>query len=68
MSYDTGSIQQGITLFNNEEAQDLDNGRSDSGRSKLQQAQQFFERCKDTHAEANSWLAKTNQKLSESPA
>jgi hypothetical protein len=67
MSYDTGSIQQGITLFN-EEAQDLDNGRSDSGRSKLQQAQQFFERCKDTHAEAKSWLAKTNQKLSESQA
>jgi hypothetical protein len=67
MSYDTGSIQQGITIFN-EEAQDLDNGRSDSGRSKLQQAQQFFEQCKDTHAEANSWLAKTNQKLSESQA
>jgi len=35
MSYDTGSIQEAITLFN-KGAQDIDNGRSDSGRSKLQ--------------------------------
>jgi|GEM_PF-2544838 hypothetical protein len=67
MSYDTGSIQQGIALFN-EGSQDINNGRSDSGRSKLQEAQQIFEQCKDTHAEAKSWLAKTNQKLSESQA
>ena len=63
MSYDTGSIQEAITLFN-EGAEDIDNARFDSGRSKLQEARQNFEQCQHTHAEAKSWLAKTNQKLS----
>jgi hypothetical protein len=64
MSYDMGSIEQGIAFFN-EVSQDISNGRSDSDRSKLQQAKQIFEQCKDTHAEAKDWLAKTNQKLSK---
>jgi hypothetical protein len=64
MSYDMGSIEQGIAFFN-EVSQDISNGRSDSDRSKFQQAKQIFEQCKDTHAEAKDWLAKTNQKLSK---
>jgi hypothetical protein len=63
MGYSTNTIQEGIELFN-EGSRDIDNGRSESGRSKLQQAQEIFELCKDTHAEAKSWLAKTIQKLS----
>lgn len=64
MTYDTGSIEQGIILFT-EGVEDLNEGRSESGQSKLQQAKRIFEDCKDTHPEAKSWLAKTNQKLSE---
>jgi hypothetical protein len=30
------------------------------------QRQQIIEQCKDTHAEAKDWLAKTNPKLSNS--
>jgi hypothetical protein len=30
------------------------------------QRQQIIEQCKDTQAEAKDWLAKTNQKLSNS--
>lgn len=61
--YYTGSIQDGIALFH-EGVEHINNARSDSGRSKLQEAKRIFELCKDTDAEAKSWLAKTNQELS----
>lgn len=63
MTYDSGEMGRGIALFN-EGSDDIDNARSGSGRSKLQQAKQIFEQCQDTHPEAKSWLAKTIQKLS----
>jgi len=61
--YYTGSIEDGIALFH-EGVKHINNARSDTGRSKLQQAKRIFELCKDTDLEAKSWLVKTNQELS----
>ncbi len=64
MTYGSASFNDAINYYN-QALSDLDNGLDDSARSKLEQAQQIFQECQGTHAAANSWLAKTNQKLSE---
>lgn len=64
MTYSSGSLDDGINLYN-QAVNDIDSGRDDSARFKLQQAQQIFQQCRGTHVAANDWLRKTNQKLGE---
>ena len=64
MTYSSASLDDAINYYD-QALSDLDSGRDDSARIKLEQAKQIFQQCQGTHAEAKNWLAKTNQKLSE---
>jgi outer membrane protein assembly factor BamD (BamD/ComL family) len=64
MTYGSGSFNEAINSYN-QGVSDLDNGRYESARSKLEFAKQTFQACQGTHSDARDWLDKTNIKLSQ---
>lgn len=64
MTYDLASLKDGIDLYN-QAVNEINNGRDDSARPKLEDAKQFFQLCEGTHSAAKDWLAKTIEKLGE---
>jgi hypothetical protein len=62
--YGSDTFEDAVNYYHQAKS-DFENGQDESARSKLAQAKQIFQQCLGTHAEAKTWLAKTNQLLSQ---